>query len=62
MNKTRKRAIQKHRAKAVKYTARRKGDGDNGGARSKQSFAAASSGAKPRQAGRRREATEEPEE
>jgi hypothetical protein len=58
MNKTRKRAIQKHRAKAIKYEVRRKSEGDSNPSRQKVLTPAASSPARPKAPTRRREATE----
>jgi hypothetical protein len=64
MNKTRRRAIQKHRAKAIKYEIRRKSEGDSGASRPKAATAApstastASTASRAKAPTRRKEATE----
>jgi hypothetical protein len=58
MNKTRKRAIQKHRAKAIKFEARRKAEGDSGAGRTKAAAPSPTTSRTSRQS-RRQEPTEE---
>jgi hypothetical protein len=58
MNKTRKRAIQKHRAKAIKFEVRRKAGGDAGANRAKASAGPATSARSTRQT-RRQESTDD---
>ena len=58
MNKTRKRAIQKHRAKAIKFELRRKNEGDQNTNRAKPAAQAAATPRASRSA-RRQEAAEE---